>query len=47
MDQVLQQASQIAETDNANLHTFVLGAIMFIGTGVVLWLLLKYGNRGA
>lgn len=47
MDHALLLASRVSETDNANLHTFVLGAIMFAGTGLALWLLLRYGNRGA
>lgn len=40
-------AAQRGESSNAVLHTTVLGLIMLVGTGVVLWLLLKYGNRGA
>lgn len=41
------RATQTSEASNAGLHTAVLGLIMVVGTGLALWLLLKYGNRGA
>lgn len=47
MDHVLLYASRVSETNNANLHTLILGVIMVLGTGLALWLLLKFGNRGA
>ena len=40
-------AAQTSDTSNAGLHTVVLGLIMVVGTAIALWLLLKYGNRGA
>ncbi|MFC6153580.1 hypothetical protein [Nocardioides yefusunii] len=40
-------ATQQSEASNAGLNTAILGLIMLVGTGIVMWLLLKYGNRGA
>ena len=40
-------AAQTSETSNAGLHTAILALIMVVGTAIALWLLLKYGNRGA
>jgi len=47
MDDAMLFAQQVSETDNATLQTIILGLIMVVGTGVIMWLLLKYGNRGA
>ena len=40
-------AAQTSDTSNAGLHTAILALIMVVGTAIALWLLLKYGNRGA
>lgn len=47
IDTAIILAAQTSETSNAGLHTALLGLIMLAGTGVAMWLLLKYGNRGA
>jgi hypothetical protein len=46
-DTAITLAAQTSEASDAGLQTVILGLIMVVGTALALWLLLKYGNRGA